>query len=60
MKQGFECRYCLYYATNQHTGEIDQGRRFFGTRKAISVHAERHPIGDPEDFAVPIHEDGDE
>lgn len=49
-----ECSYCARYSAHVFTGEPTGHPRYVGTRAEVVAHADRHPIGDPEDMAVPV------
>lgn len=50
----YECSYCLYYARpTSFSDEIDDSQRFVGSRSEVIKHADIHPIGAPEDCAIP-------
>lgn len=49
-----ECTYCAHYSAHSRTGEPTGIPRYIGTRAEVVAHADRHPIGDPADMAVPV------
>lgn len=59
------CTYCDYYSRESWSGKQVPGSTVFtGTREQVIAHADEHPIGSPEDMALPISErapyEGDE
>lgn len=48
------CTYCDFYSRDHFTGKQVSDDVFLGTEAAVVAHAEKHPIGDPRDMAMPI------
>jgi hypothetical protein len=50
----YYCTYCDYYSRDHFTGKFVGGDVFIGTKKQVVDHADAHPIGDPQDMALPV------
>lgn len=50
----YYCTYCDYYSRNHFTGKQVSDDVFTGTKREVIAHADKHPIGDPRDMALPV------